>query len=581
MRRLWTFFRRFLRHRRILFLGALCIPIAAACDIALTVIVGDALDRLRQGDDTSFLRGFFLLLLLVAAVQGVFRFLHRWWIVGLSRRVEVELKQDLFDKLCGLSFAFHNKSRSGDIVSRLTSDVENVRMLLGPGLMYVLGAVVIVPGSLAVLFSISPFLTVTMAVPLAFVALTMKALTPRMHRHSAAVQESLADISHRAQESFAGIRVVKGYGLAGHEGGSFTRLSETNRDHQVRLAGARGLAHALINLSHDLAFVPILLVGGLAMIDRDMAAGDLFKFIDLSYKVFWPVLALGWMAGLYPRALASAERIDELLEETSEIEEPAHPRPLEAVQGDLSLRQVGFTYPGSPRPALAGVSVDVPAGTTLGVVGPTGSGKSTLLHLLGRLYEAQGEIRLDDVPVRQLGIDRLRSALGYVPQDSFLFSASYRENVEFGADDPPLAPERLAEVIEHACMREEVSAFPAGVEQLIGERGVTLSGGQRQRTCIARALAREPRVLVLDDALSAVDTDTEATLLANLRSEGLGRTVVVAAHRLATVRHAERILVLREGRVEAAGTHDELLERSDWYRRTWARQRMEQELEEL
>jgi ATP-binding cassette subfamily B protein len=316
------------------------------------------------------------------------------------------------------------------------------------------------------------------------------------------------------------------------------------------------------------------------MIDRSIAVGDLFKFIDLGFKVFWPVIALGWIAGLYPRAVASAQRIDELLGEPETIAEPSQPRPLLAVRGELTLRDVSFTYESSPRPALSGIRLEVPAGTTLGVVGPTGSGKSTLLNLLGRLFEAQGEVRLDGVPIRELPLSTLRGALAYVPQDSFLFSDTYRANIEFGAEQP-LAEAELARLIECAQMGAEVAAFPGGIDQLIGERGVTLSGGQRQRTCIARALARDPRVLILDDALSAVDTETEARLLSSLRAAGKGRTVVVSAHRLATVRAAEQILVLRAGRMEALGRHEELLERSDWYRTTWERQRMLQEIEEL
>jgi len=580
LKRLLGFVRRFLRHKKRLLAGIACIPLVAVCDIRLTLWFGDALSRLSAREDPSFLKRLFVMLLLVAAVQGAFRFLARWWIVGVSRRVEVELKQELFDKLTRLSLAFHVRSRSGDIVTRLTSDVENIRMLIGPGSMYVLGSLFMVPGSLWVLFRISPTLTLAMSLPLLLVAVAMKIMTPRLQRFSMRAQESLAEIAARAQESFAGIRVVKGYGLAEHENRRFREASEANRGHQLDLARARGVQDAWIHLAYDLAFLPILVVGGWAMIDQRIDVGDLFKFVDLGFKVFWPVIALGWIAGLYPRALASAERIDQLLDEVPGIAEPEHPRVPAAVHGALDFRDVGYVHPGAPRPALAGITLQVPAGTTLGVVGPTGSGKSTLLNLLGRLFEARGEIRLDGVPIRELPLDVLRGALAYVPQDSFLFSDTYRANLEFGSE-APLSEESLRVLVETSAMADEVAHFPSGFDQLIGERGVTLSGGQRQRTCIARALARDPRVLVLDDALSAVDTETEARLLRSLRGAGQGRTVVVAAHRLATVRSAEQILVLREGRPEALGTHEELLERSRWYRTTWERQRMSAELEVL
>ena len=582
MKRLGYFFRRFFRHRRALLAGILSVPLMAACDIKLTLIVGDAIDRLRA-QETEFLPRFFALLMGVAILGGAFRFLQRWWITGVSRRFEVELKRELFDKLTSLSFGFHGRNRSGDIVSRMTSDVENLRMVLGPGLlMYVLSALIFVPGSALVLMRISPTVTFAMALPLLGVALVMRFLTPRLHVLSTAMQESLADISHRAQESFAGARVIKGYGLEEHQSGRFEESSRANRRAQIRFQNMRGVMHAAIHVAYDLAFLPVLFVGGWAMIDRSIAAGDLFKFIDLGFKVFWPVIALGWIAGLYPRALASAERIDSLLGETSDIADTAEPVPLdpEGVRGELALRDVSFTYAGAPKPAVSGVSVHVPAKSLLGVVGPTGSGKTTLLNLLGRLFEPGGEVRLDGVPTRDLSLSTLRGALAYVPQDSFLFSDTYRRNLEFGVDEE-LSDERLAELIEAAGMTDEVAEFRGGLDQMIGERGVTLSGGQRQRSCIARALARDPRVLILDDALSAVDTETEARLLRSLRRAGEGRTVVIAAHRLATVKDADHIVALANGRVDAQGTHEELLERSPWYRETWKRQRMQEELKEL
>ena len=580
MKRILGFVKRFLRHKRHLAIGVAAIPIVALCDIKLTLIIGEALTRLEDEGGTDFLADVFFALIGIALVQGIFRFVQRWYIVGVSRRVEVELKQELFDKLTELPMTFHGRSRSGDIVSRLTSDVENLRMLIGPGSMYVLGALFLAPGSLIVLFRISPPVAIGMSLPLVLAGWCMRSLTPKLHEYSQAVQESLANISHRAQESFSGVRVIKGYGLAGHESSGFTDVSSENRTHQIQMASARGKLHALVNLSYELAFLPILVVGGWAMIDDSIAIGDLFTFIDLGFKVFWPVMALGWMAGLYPRALASAERIDALLEEPRTIADPAEPVVIDRVTGSFQMRNVSHTYADAPRPALTGVTVDVPAGSTLGVVGPTGSGKTTLLSLLARVHEAQGELKLDRVPVRDLALDQLRGAIAYVPQDSFLFSDTYRANIEFGSDDE-LSDERLAELIDLSGMTDEVAGFPDGTEQLIGESGVTLSGGQRQRTCIARALARNPRVLVLDDALSAVDTETEARLIDTLRDAGDGRTVVLSAHRLATVRHADRIIALRGGRVDAQGTHDELLERSDWYRRTWNRQRMLEELEGL
>ncbi|MDA1266489.1 MAG: ABC transporter ATP-binding protein [Planctomycetota bacterium] len=573
---LLKFFRRyFWSHRAALLVGFLCIPLAQGADVWITVLIAGALNQASSASDADYVGQVVLLLLVAAVGHSVFRFFQRWCIVVVSRRVEIELKQRLFDKLSTLDFAFHDQSRSGDVVSRLTSDVENLRMFLGPGLMYTAGAVVIVPISLVLLYRENPTLALTMILPMLGMGLAMKLLSPRLHKHSLAVQESLAEVSHRAQENFGGIRIVKGYHREEEQALRFEHTSNENKENQIELGKARGLTHAAVHGAFDLTFLVILLLGGLAAIQAParFPVGDLFLFIDLTLKVFWPLIALGWIAGMYPRAVASAQRIEELLSRETQIADPTDARPLPTPTGALRFEGVGFTYAGASRAALAQIDLEVPAGSTLGVVGPTGSGKSTLLSLVGRLYDAtEGEVRLDDIPVTDLDLDTLRGTLGYVPQDSFLFSEPYHENVRFGADRE-LSEAEVTTLLERAEMTDEVAEFPDGSDTLIGERGVTLSGGQRQRTCIARALARDPRVLLLDDCLSAVDTETEKALLGELRSSGEGRTVVVAAHRLTTVSEADEIVVLcQAGSIEARGTHASLLGHSGWYRDTWEQQ---------
>ena len=573
---------RFLRHTPRLALGFLAIPLAQLGDVGITLLIRDALDKIDEGDGAGHLPATFGFVLALALFYGIFRFAQRWFIVSVSRSFERELKQDLFDSLSALPFSFHDKTRSGDVVSRATSDVENLRMFLGPGMMYCGGAFVILPVTLVLLFGVHPQMAATIIAPLVLMGLTIRFTAPRLHKWSTAVQESLADISSRAQESFAGVRVVRGYAREEERSQRFAEDSGANRDNQIGLSKWRGLQSAVIHAANDLCFAVILVAGGYALLADEISKGDLFLFIDLVIKVFWPIIALGWMAGIYPRAVASAKRVAEILDAESDIKDPVDPVDLEELRGGLELSGIGFLHDGAPRPTLSGIDLSVPAGSTVGIVGPTGCGKTTLLSLIGRLHDAtEGQISLDGVGICDLKLSELRSALSYVPQDSFLFSDTYRNNLLFGADEP-LDDDRLMELIETACMTEEVAAFPDGLDELIGERGVTLSGGQRQRTCIARALARDARVLILDDCLSAVDTETEGELLQGLRDAGDARTVLVAAHRLSTVAHADQVLVLSEdGEVSDRGSHQELTKRPGWYQDTWQRQQAEEALEDL
>jgi ATP-binding cassette subfamily B multidrug efflux pump len=581
VRPLAAFFGRFWRHRRTLLPGLVAVPLTRLADVAVTVAIGDALNGVTAGRPLAELDAALGWIALYALVQAVFSFAQRWWVNATSRRVECELKQELFDRLTSLSFGYHDRTRSGDLVSRITSDVEEVRMFLGPGLMFALGSLVMVPVTLVLIVRLSPGLAGLMAIPLGIMATAFTWLTPATHRASREVQESQSDLTHHAQESLAGVRVVQGFAREATRAAEFAGLSRVLRDRQVRLARWRGLAHLVSIGASQLTFVVILLVAGRGMIRGTLGAGDTLVFVDLTLKLFWPIIAIGWLAGMYPRAVASAARLTEVLSEVPEIQAPADPVPLGDVRGELSLRGVSFTYPGGARPALEGVDLEVPAGSTLGVVGPVGAGKSTLLRLFGRLHDPEGEVRLDGVPLRRLDPGELRDRLGYVSQEAFLFSDTWAENVAFGAD-APLDRARLEELAVAVGMQEELAGFEHGLDQRVGERGVTLSGGQRQRTCIARALARDPRVLVLDDALSAVDTGTESRLVELLRGEGARRTVVIASHRLSAVRHADRILVLSpEGRPAALGTHEELVAAGGWYADAWRRQQARAELEEL
>jgi ATP-binding cassette subfamily B multidrug efflux pump len=571
------FFRRFLSHKRNVVGGFVAVPLGRLTDIAVTLLIGQALNSVQAGEGVDALQGYLAWIALYAVAQGIFSFFQRWLIVSTSRRVEAGLKQELFDKLTTLSTDFHDRNRSGDIISRLTSDVEAVRMFLGPGLMFAAGSLVMLPVTLVLLVRLDAKLALTMALPLVLMGAGFRWLTPRLHVASKAVQEGLADLSHRAQENFGGIRVVKGFAREAHESERFAQASRANRDHQIHLANWRGIAHVFATSSSQVTMVVILFLGGMGMIDGRLGYGDTLVFIDLTLKLFWPIIAIGWLAGMYPRAKASAERLREILDEDPSIRDDNKAQDLRAQPGDFCLRDVSFRYPNAQTDALAGINLQLPAGHTLGVVGPTGCGKTTLLQLFGRMLDPAGEILHGGIPLRDLKLTQLRSNLGFVPQDSFLFSDTWSNNVAFGVQQD-LGEERLQELARIVCMEAELAQFNGGLAQLIGERGVTLSGGQRQRTCIARALACNPPVLILDDALSAVDTGTETQLLTQLRAAGEQRTVIIAAHRLSSVRHADEILVLdSSGRPAAQGKHAALLRQDGWYAQTWTRQQAREE----
>lgn len=582
MRDLWRLTRRLGRHWKLLAGGALALPISRLSSIAVTLAIARGLESLETGEHAALMPKLFGLIAIYAAVGGAAGFFERWWIGVLSRRFEVGLRGELFTALVSQPQSFHDENRTGELSSRVTADVEALRTLYGPGLLHAAGALIVLPASLYILGRSNLEMTLWLALPMAGMAFGIRVFMPRMHRHSHEVQESLAEIGHSAQESFAGIRVVQGYARADQRTGRFTAISMHSRDQQIQLARDRGLTHATVQGSFQATFALVLILGGTAVMSGEMPPAKLFVFMDLSMRAFWPLIALGWIAGMIPRAMASAERISQLLDQVPLIRDPESPEHAPGPPGEVRLEDLSFTYPGATRPALQGLRAHVRPGATLGIVGPTGSGKTTLIDLLGRFIDpTSGRVLIDGLATDRWKLADLRAAEGLVPQNGFLFTDTWRANLSFGREEP-LDDEETAALTRLACLEDTVENFPQGYDQLVGERGVTLSGGQRQRTCIARALARKPRILLLDDSISAVDAVTESRLLRHLRDDVRDCTKIISAHRLSAVIHAEEIIVLdAEGRVADQGTHADLIAKSGWYRDTWQRQRDERELEQL
>lgn len=513
-----------------------------------------------------------LLMLATALAAGVLRFVMRELLNGLSRRIETDLRRDLFARLTGLDAAWYARWRTGDLMARLTNDLSAVRMAAGPALMYFVNTVAGGLFALGMMLRLSPSLTLWALLPMVGLPLLMLRLGRLVHARFEAVQQEFAQLTTRAQENLSGVRVVRAFRQEDAEVARFRALGETYLASNMRLALLNGLMSPGFALLAGLGGAITVGVGGAQLLAGRITVGEFVAFGIYLAMLTWPLIALGWTTNLFQRGAASLARVLELLDAEPVLVHDRGTRvlPPTSVGRRLSFRGVGFHYPvadgAAPRWVLRDLTFDVPAGTTLAIVGATGSGKSALLDLVTRAYDPQeGEILVDDVPLTELALGPWRAELGAVPQEALLFSETIGENVAYGLtrhDQDPQGDDvlaRISEAARTAQLLETITALPDGFATRLGERGINLSGGQKQRTALARALARNPSVVLLDDALSAVDTQTEAAILHGLRDALASRTALVASHRLSAVRDAEHIIVLDGGRVVQSGTHEQLL----------------------
>jgi ATP-binding cassette subfamily B protein len=569
----------FPRVRRKWLWGMAAIPIASGLPMWVIIMVSGLVDDIDQGTlTTSDATSWGALVLVLMAVASVAKFAMRYAITGASRDFERIYRQDLFAHLMTLSPRDLSGVRTGDVMSRSVADIEAVRMLLGPGVMYNAQALVVVPAALIAMAATDVTLMAVMLIPFIGLALVIKIAAKPTQRWSQMAQEHLADVSTAAQESFSGIRVVKAFAAEPRSGTVFRRMGRQLLQANLALATLRGATSAGITAVKELGMLAILLLGGWHIVEGTMTPGDLLRFVMLLGYALWPLIAIGWMLGMWHRALAGYERLEELFTIEPSVAArigAAHP---EDVRGALDV--TGLTFAWNGVDVLHDVSFKVPAGGTLGITGRTGCGKSTLVQLISRLVEPPpGAVHLDGHDVRDLDPAFLRRSVSVVPQDTFLFSESIRDNIAFAG--PHVDNQRVVEAAGLARVHDDIEGFEHGYEELLGERGVTLSGGQRQRTAIARALAADPPVIVLDDCLSAVDSVTEQEILSNLRHTLDGRTAVIVSHRVNALQLADQILVLDEGRIVERGSHAELLEAGGLYADIAEMQAIEEEIEAL
>jgi ATP-binding cassette, subfamily B, multidrug efflux pump len=570
------------KYRRSYVVGTLCVFLNNGIWILFPLVIRRAVDDLHLGVTRHKLLTYALLLLAVAGAKGIFQFLTRWIVIGVSREIEFDLRNDLFRHLEKLSYSYYQRTRTGDIMARATNDLNAVRMLLGPAIMYSANTIVFTAGALAFMLSISPRLTMYAFLPLPIVSITIQYFGRQIHERFEKIQEMFSSISARAQENFSGARVIRAYVQEEAEIASFEAANQEYIGRSLKLVRLMGMLWPTLEIMLGFAIVLVLWLGGREVLQSRITVGDFVAFNTYMVQLTWPVIALGWVINIFQRGTASMGRINEILVEKPEIADlpqfAGEAARATQIEGEIEFRNLNFAYNGVP--VLHDVNLRIPAGGSLAIVGPTGSGKTTLVSLIPRIYDAPpGTVMIDGKPIREYPIEFLRKNIGFVPQETFLFSESVRDNIAFGVRDAKDSEVRAA--AQGASIAEDIESFQEQYQTLVGERGITLSGGQKQRAAIARALIRNPRILILDDALSSVDTHTEDKILNHLREIMAGRTTIFISHRVSTVRNADMIAVLHSGRIVELGTHEELLARNGYYTDLYNKQLLEEELAEV
>jgi ATP-binding cassette subfamily B multidrug efflux pump len=582
--------------------GTLCVLLTNGIWILFPLVLGKAADDLHEGVNRHKLLVYAALLLAIAVTKGIFQFLTRWIVIGISRDMEFDLRNDLFARLEILSYSYYQRHRTGDIMARATNDLNAVRMLLGPAIMYSANTIVYTAGALAFMISISPWLTLYTFLPLPAVSVVIQTFGRRIHERFERIQAMFSDISARAQENFSGARLIRAYVQEDAEIRAFETENQEYIRRSLRLVRLMGMLWPTLELMLGCAVVLVLWLGGREVIhglsrvtlvsnlgnshpavtttlslSGSMSVGQFVSFSTYMMQLTWPIIALGWVINIFQRGTASLIRINEILQEQPEIKDAPGAQAPE-IKGEIEFRGLNFSYEGNE--VLHDVNLRVPAGTSLAIVGPTGSGKTTLVSLIPRIYDAEpGMVLIDGRPIRDYLVSTLRKNIGFVPQETFLFSDRIRENIALGVDFA--TDQDIHNAADAANIAVDIEGFPEGYDTMVGERGITLSGGQKQRTAIARALIRNPKILILDDALSSVDTHTEDKILNHLRDVMRGRTTIFISHRVSTVRNADRIAVLHGGRIVEIGTHNELLVLNGYYCDLYNKQLLEEELAEV
>lgn len=574
------------RYRKTLLLGLLTVVLSNLFTVAQPLFIGRAVDSLKEGLERGFLAGsdllvYALLIVAFSLIAGMFTFLTRQTIIVVSRRVEFDLRNNLLKHLQRLPLSYFQNTPTGDLMAHATNDIGAVRNALGPGIMYPTDTFMTFVMAITIMVTTDWQLTLLALVPLPFVSVAVYRLGKLVHEKFEERQAQYSAMTTRAQENLSGIRVVKAYAREEHESMLFHQMSWEYLKKNLVLARVQSIMWPLMFLLVGVSLILTLYFGGLRVIDGRISIGTLTAFFGYLVMLIWPMIAFGWVINILQQGAASMARLAKIFDTEPDIRDtPETDASIQSIRGRIEFRNVTFTHRGATSPALRDITLTIPEGTTLAIVGYTGSGKSTLVNLIPRLYEAnEGTVLIDGKPIRSIPLQVLRSNIGYVPQETFLFSDSLEDNIRYGVDGG--TDDEVREAAEISQIAQDVADFPSGYQTALGERGITLSGGQKQRSSIARAVMRKPKILILDDALSAVDTYTEDEILRRLRAVMKGRTSILISHRISTVKEADRIVVLNRGAIAEQGTHEDLVALGGIYAELYRKQLLEEEIAHL
>ncbi|WP_272023316.1 ABC transporter ATP-binding protein [Olleya namhaensis] len=562
----------FYKYKTQIIIGVLITIVSKLFTVFVPKFIGSIIDVVNdqlQNPETSEvtykakLLKYILFLVGSAVLSGILTFWMRQTIINVSRYIEFDLKNEIYQQYQKLSLNFYKKNRTGDLMNRISEDVGKVRMYVGPAIMYSINTLTLFIVALVFMFKQAPLLTLYTIIPLPILSIIIYKISSEIHKRSTVVQQYLSQLSTFSQETFSGISVIKAYGIEPQTSANFNELSETSKEKQLNLVKIQALFFPMMILLIGLSNVLVIYIGGKQYMNGEISLGTISEFIMYVNLLTWPVATVGWVTSIVQEAEASQKRINEFLKTEPEIKN--NTPTASNIKGDIEFKHVSFTYDDTNIQALKDVSFKVNSGETLAIIGKTGSGKSTILDLVGRLYDVnKGEILIDNTPIQDLNLYSLRDATGYVPQDAFLFSDSINNNIKFGKENA--TDGEVIEAAKLAQVHKNIVKFKKEYNTVLGERGITLSGGQKQRVSIARAIIKKPEIMLFDDCLSAVDTETEEKILTNLKTITKDKTTIIVSHRISSAKNADQIIVLDDGQIVQSGTHNQLITVDGYYK---------------